>query len=169
MSVNLESNSWSANFSQKKERTNLFWLLFYSSRETNQTRPFINLESNSWSANFSQKKERTNLFWLLFYSSRETNQTHPFIFLEKLRLANPVFGFIWPLENLQWALMDQRGGLNANFTLWAIIAHTTFPFIRTKHKISLFNIWTVFIYSIKQNDEIRNFQWAASASLSQSR
>ena len=39
----------------------------------------------------------------------------------------------------------------------------------SRNSISNFLFWTMYIYSIKRNDEIRNFQWAASASLSQSR
>ena len=35
------SNLWSANFSQKNERTNLFHLLFHSSRQTYQICPFV--------------------------------------------------------------------------------------------------------------------------------
>ena len=40
-SVNFENNLWSANFSQKKERTSLFCLLFESLLQTNQIRPFV--------------------------------------------------------------------------------------------------------------------------------
>ena len=40
-SVNFENNLWSANFSQKKERTSLFCLLFYSSWQKNQIRLFV--------------------------------------------------------------------------------------------------------------------------------
>ena len=43
-------------------------------------------------------------------------------------------------------------------------------FIQTVFSCNIFFwFWTMYIYCIKQNDEIRNFQWAASASLSQNR
>ena len=41
------------------------------------------------------------------------------------------------LENTQWDLMDKRGGWSTNFTLFAVTAHTTSPFVRTKHQSSL--------------------------------
>ena len=44
------SNLWSANFSQKNERKNLFCLLFYSSGQTNQIHPFV-VWKNLWLAN----------------------------------------------------------------------------------------------------------------------
>ena len=40
-SVNFENNLWSANFSQKKERTSLFCLFFYSSWQKNSSVCFL--------------------------------------------------------------------------------------------------------------------------------
>ena len=49
------------------------------------------------------KNKGTNLFCLLFCFSQQTKQIRSFVFWENLRLANPAFGFFWPLQGKDFA------------------------------------------------------------------